>query len=219
MGFTKACLKVQHILQQIVLPPFRLSSENAEIFVAQSFFATGSQSRQRWIITKLCINLLFVFSAIRIKTLAAHRKEGNNTEQLCVYTMLPCLAQIIVVSLDTLESTRNELSFVTAQSLKLVRYQHNDFSSRGWISYLKEMFVYEFACASIAMITLVPAGLTLLRDYLPLNLLCKLVIGKIDSELNLEAIIRPAIAIVHIAVGLHGGCSLVVLIAIITTLL
>lgn len=169
MEISQACFRIAIHLQEVIIPPVQVTNISpVKLSVVSSFFKEESRPRKIWRRIKLVLLLIIVFSLYRIATLFRHWEEGNNAQQMCVYTTVATTGKFARVAFDTIEFNGEELAFALGQSMKLVNF-HPWSSPWSRIPGTTEAVAYVF-CFTFGTIFILCAFCLPVVDYHPVQL-------------------------------------------------
>lgn len=174
MEITQAACQLLPYLQKMINPPVRFDSTSLETKEDDLFFQRKSRANILWSSSILDFLFLTISSAVRIKTLFRHWKEGNNIEQLCVFAILLACCCLDLWVYRNIHKTKQEIAFSFTQALKLAKFELARATKHSKsISSWKEAVVCSFAITIILGAILVCCAFPLL-SYHPI----KLIVGR-----------------------------------------
>lgn len=212
MGFTQACVTVQVVLQKVFRFPVRVTLSSGMVEMKEEpTFSDYSKLKLWWTINKFVLDFLTVFSLVYAKHLLGRWRVNDNLEQLCVYTIILCLARIGSVTLDTVDHRRNEIAFALTQSLKLIKFRKQNQTWRKQAFDYQEAFVF-IVCGSIALICgVAPPAITILLDYHPAHLILKWLTGFQELPFPCKILMTMWSVIVYSCVAAQGAAAIILL--------
>lgn len=210
---TRGCVSAQRLLQQIIVLPIQVCAAEMELKVVKSFVDSKSHARLVWKLTKHFVTFLTITALFHISTIFKHWKEGNNAEQICIYTIIFCLTRIGIVAFDTLEASRFEFASSITQTYRLSKFAKTG-GKRKVLNKLIEIFIVQVSATSLIVTTFMFAGIPWFVDYHPIYLIIKWIWGLHALNSSFALILRIASIIVYAGVAMQGGGVVVYLLLI-----
>lgn len=162
MEIVQGCVNVLLFLQSRVHPPIRYIpwSTGITLEVERSFFNGNKYwPRRFWNLNKLILWSVLVISIFQVKSLFRHWEVGNNVAQICFYTIIITLINIVLSTYAALEKYAEEFCFAEREVLKLFKYRNTGYPSlSGRKPGIKESLVY-ISCGGFYLLVMIMAPL------------------------------------------------------------
>lgn len=189
MEFTRGCVNLQLILQKICHPPIHCIVVNEQLKLVPSFLhGRPSCASICYDLDRLVIVFGSVFSALQLGTLFSHWREGNNSEEICIYTLLFALSNLAFYALHALQFYAREMCVAEENGLKLMKFRIVGYPSLRKIPGLIESLVYILFGGFLPFFAFNSFLAPFLMDYLPIKLITTWTLRQFGLHLDWQCI-------------------------------
>lgn len=214
MDITRGCVNLQLLMQRICHPPAYCEVSNEHIKLTPTFYkGTNSLASKLYNLNRYLVTLFSIFSVIRLAKIFNHWREGNNPEEICVYTLILAICNLGLSALNSLRLYTGEMCISEENALKLMKFRMTGYPSLRRIPSLTESLIYIVLGGFLPLIACCAVISPFFLNFLPLRLLAVRLFEEIGLSVDwyYNLILDLASGILYGYYIIHGGGNLLFL--------